>query len=92
MTARPGRAARALAVLDDRVDGDAHQPDRPGWDCRSCEQPWPCAPAKVRLGEAYAGDRPGLAVYMAGLYDQALAELQLWPASDVFARFVAWTR
>lgn len=92
MTTRPARAARAAAVLDDRVDGDDHQPDRPGWDCRCCEQPWPCAPAKVRLGEAYAGDRLGLAIYMGGLYDQALAELQLSPAPDVFARFVAWTR
>ncbi|RKN38436.1 hypothetical protein [Micromonospora endolithica] len=92
MTPRPARAARALAVLNDRVDGDAHQPSRPGWDCMGCGQDWPCAPAKVRLGEAYGSDRVGLRVYMAGLYEQALDELLMWPAADVFTRFVLWAR
>lgn len=92
MTTRPGRVARALAVLDDRVDGDAHQPGRPGWDCHACAEPWPCAPAKVRLSEAYGRDRIGLRMYMAALYEQALDELLMWPAADVFARFVGWAR
>lgn len=92
MTARPGRAAHAIAVLDTRVNGHAHQPARPGWDCRCCDEPWPCAPAKVRLGEAYAGDQQGLAVYMAGLYGAAVDELPGIPSGLLYARLVSWTR
>lgn len=92
MTARPIRSARAAAVLPDRVDGDDHQPDRPEWDCLACQQPWPCPPGRVRLGEAYTGDRVGLAVYMAGQLDQAVTELAGATPRDLFDRFVSWTR
>ncbi|MEW2382309.1 hypothetical protein AB0873_09485 [Micromonospora sp. NPDC047707] len=92
MTARPARAARAAAVLDERIDGDAHQPSRPGWDCMGCGQAWPCAPAKVRLTEAYGPDRAGLTVYMGALYAQALDELRLFPAWELYGRFVVWAR
>ncbi|MEW2442761.1 hypothetical protein [Micromonospora marina] len=92
MTARPERGARALDRLDERIDHLPHQPARPAWDCRACYQPWPCPPAQVQLAEAYAGDRPGLSIYMASLYAAALNELTSVPAGLLYTQFVSWTR
>ena len=83
---------RAVEMLDERMDGDGHQPDRPGWDCRSCGQPWPCPPARVRLGEAYGRDRVGLGMYLGGLLFVAAAEIPAATPQELFERFVAWTR
>lgn len=91
-SARYVRAARAAAVLEERVDGDAHQPARPGWDCAACRQPWPCSPARVRLGEAYGGDRIGLAMYVGALLFAATAEIPTADPGDLYDRFVCWTR
>jgi hypothetical protein len=74
------------------MGANGHQPDRPGWDCRACGQPWPCSPARVQLGDAYGPDRAGLAIYMASLLDRAVVELPRPTPLELFERFVAWTR
>lgn len=45
---------------------------RPVWDCITCGQPWPCAPAKVLLAEEYVDDRSALLVYLASCMLDAL--------------------
>lgn len=72
--------------------GLRHSPLRPSWDCGTCGQPWPCPPARVELGERYAGDRVGLAVYVGMQLDHAAREMATADASDLYERFVSWTR
>lgn len=93
-TSRPGRAARAAAALEERLDGNPHTPHRPDWTCRTCDgdAPWPCSPARVRLAEAYLGDRLGLSMYMAELLAAALTEMATTSPAELFERFVTWTR
>lgn len=91
-TLRPGRLAHAVDVLGRRVD-QGHLPQRPSWQCTGCDQPWPCSPARVQLGEAYGLDRIGLAMYVATLLEQAAAEVdQHVTPRELYERFVAWTR
>lgn len=90
-TLRPARGARAVDALAERVD--QHLPQRPSWSCQSCDQLWPCSPARVQLGEAYGLDRVGLAMYLATLLDQAAAEIgEHVTPRELYERFVAWTR
>ncbi|WBB91638.1 hypothetical protein O7597_00910 [Verrucosispora sp. WMMC514] len=79
--------------------GDApHTPLRPMWCCRTCGQPWPCGPARLRLRAEYDGDRPGLSIYLAGLMHEAMRDLYHLNARDapapaaLFDRFLAWAR
>lgn len=75
------------------VDQEEHTPHRPDWLCRACGQEWPCAPAKVRLGEQYAHRRRiELALYMAAQLQDALAELPDDAGADLQTRFMAWIR
>lgn len=74
------------------VVGLRHPPLRPLWDCAECGEPWPCKPARVELGERYAGDRFGLAVYVGMQLDHAAREMATADAGDLYERFVAWTR
>ena len=69
-----------------------HPPLRPSWDCATCAQPWPCPPARVELGERYATDRIGLAVYVGMQLDHAARESPAADPGDLYERFVAWTR
>ncbi|WP_433459674.1 hypothetical protein [Micromonospora sp. CA-248212] len=91
--ARAAQGERAAAALDGRL-ADFHVPRRPEWTCRSCEQdtPWPCAPARVRLAEAYGRDRIGLSMYVGSLHAVAVIELPAIPAGELYERFVSWAR
>jgi hypothetical protein len=61
--------------------------------CAACGQPYPCSPARVKLGEAYAGDRVGLAVYMGMQLEHAAGEIGgTTPPKELWERFLAWTR
>lgn len=92
-TARPARAVRAVQALDERLDGNPHQPG-PAWTCRTCpgDVGWPCSPARTRLAEAYPGDWLGLSVYMGSLLTAALTEMPATPPAELHERFTAWTR
>lgn len=89
--AEQARGRQAVAVLDRRLDGK-HTPRRPQWDCDTCEQEWPCNPARVRLAEAYGRDRVGLAMYCGALHPVALAELPAAAPGELWERFVGWVR
>ncbi|RQX12230.1 hypothetical protein DDE19_29130 [Micromonospora ureilytica] len=91
--ARAAQGQRAAAVLPSRL-ADQHIPRRPEWTCRTCEQdtPWPCAPARVRLSEAYGRDRIGLSMYLGSLHAVVVAELPAVAAGELFERFVGWAR
>ncbi|MET8089474.1 hypothetical protein [Micromonospora sp. NPDC005220] len=91
--ARSAQGQRAAAVLASRL-ADQHLPRRPEWICGSCEQdtPWPCAPARVRLSEAYGRDRIGLSMYLGSLHAVVVTELPTVAAGELFERFVGWAR
>ncbi|WP_327041029.1 hypothetical protein OG400_27120 [Micromonospora ureilytica] len=91
LDAEHDRGRQAVAALDRRLGGQ-HTPRRPQWDCDTCEQAWPCDPARVRLGEAYGRDRVGLAMYCGALYPVASAELSGAAPGELWERLVGWTR
>lgn len=67
-----------------------HEPEKPSWDCDTCGQRWPCDPAREHL-TAYLG-RIALAVHMWERLDQASGDLRNVAPSELFERFLAWTR
>jgi hypothetical protein len=71
---------------------DAHEPQRPSWECACCGAAWPCAPAKTGWRERYEHDVVELSVQMAVLLGQAAGELPGASAHDLYLRFVEWTR
>lgn len=93
-TRRVLAAARRLTALTERVGVDLHLPVPGLWACDGCpdDAPWPCDTARAGMVRAYGPDRIGLAIFMAGLYLQALADLHTEPHDELYDRFVAWTR
>ena len=72
-----------------------HPPRRPGFDCASCGQPWPCAPAKVLLCEEYVGNRPALFVYLAGYLSDAINDSYSGfgpQPAKLYDRMIGWAR
>jgi hypothetical protein len=67
-----------------------HEPQKPSWDCGTCGKPWPCDPAREHMA-AYLG-RVALAVYMCQRLDEAAGDLRNVPPSELFERFLSWTR
>ena len=65
-----------------------HVWQRPSWQCRACDEAWPCPPAKVAL--TAGADRVSLAMYMWGNLDQAVADLPRRSPAELFDRFVGW--
>ncbi len=70
-----------------------HLPRRPSWDCACCQQPWPCAPAKVDMAEEFVDNRISLVLYLSGQMTDAvndyLATKQPMPP-DLYDRFLGW--
>ena len=71
------------------ADGE-HVAERPSWDCRVCGKAWPCDPAREAL--LIEMDRVALAIYMWLNLEEAVLETSLGPASELFERFIRWTR
>lgn len=69
--------------------GKEHTADRPSWDCRACDKPWPCDPAREAL--ATEMDRVALAIFMWLNFEEAADHLTNSPAGELFERFIAWT-
>lgn len=76
-----------------------HRVRRPHWNCATCGDPYPCAPARTALTDLYAQDLPGLAMLMASDLHEAIKDLwRLHPdgppetVHELFDRFVGWTR
>jgi hypothetical protein len=56
-----------------------HIAARPSWDCRLCLKPWPCDPVER-------------SVLMWVYLEVAAEEIRSMPLSEIFARFISWTR
>jgi hypothetical protein len=66
---------------------------RPSWDCRTCEQSWPCPPAKESLLDEFQYFPSVLAIYMYGQMTAAFDDLTAsgqTPPPDLFERFLSW--
>ncbi|WBB82143.1 hypothetical protein O7606_12690 [Micromonospora sp. WMMD882] len=80
-----------------RVEGE-HLPARPGWLCRNCGHPWPCAQAKGTLLVEYEGSGVGLSLYLAACLHTAIDDLRHLNGADaggcsgLFDRFMGWIR
>jgi hypothetical protein len=70
-----------------------HPAARPAWDCATCGQPWPCAPAKEALLAEFAGFPTGLQIYLAGCLGEAIEALTAHgapPPAGLRERFLTW--
>lgn len=67
-----------------------HRPHRPSWDCLACGRPWPCDPA--REGLAARLDRIALAMCMWDELESAAGDMPTAAPSELFERFISWTR
>lgn len=66
-----------------------HEPVRPLWQCGTCDEPWPCEPAKKRLRLEQPGS---LAVYLGTQLTHACADLPHLDPRAAHERFLGWTR
>jgi hypothetical protein len=87
-----GQAVRALRSAGWQVAVmPPHSPSRPGWVCRPCGADWPCAQARVTLGDQYAGERPRPELLRLMSYRMARAATDLGvPPERLRIRFVGW--
>ncbi|MFI2710255.1 flavin reductase [Micromonospora sp. NPDC018662] len=74
-----------------------HAPVKPLWFCAACANPWPCGPARLELAAQYAGEPKWLAVDMAELLHEAIADLTRLNAEPpdgvaMYGRFLGWVR
>ena len=70
-----------------------HRADRPSWYCVICDQPWPCAPAKVELAEEFLNDRVSGTIYLAMCMHDAIDDnfYRAGPApAELWNRFLGW--
>lgn len=72
------------------VTGPEHVPTRPSWDCRSCDRPWPCDPAREHLATTHT--RTWVAVYAASQMGDAILDLPTATPAELYERFIRWTR
>ena len=70
--------------------GTAHQPDRPSWDCRACDKPWPCDPAREQLTQTYG--RKTLSIFAVDRLSEAARDIPTMTPAELYERFLAWTR
>jgi hypothetical protein len=72
------------------LPGAEHQPAQPSWDCKACDEPWPCDPARERLTLLYS--RTNLAIVMVDRLLEAARDVPTMQPAEAFDRFLAWTR
>jgi hypothetical protein len=70
-----------------------HLAERPSWYCRVCEQPWPCAVAKVDLAEQFARRPTELTLYMSANMYEAIEDMRAasrGSPAGLSERFLHW--
>lgn len=72
-----------------------HTPERPGWVCRHCWEPWPCAPRRELLREEAMTDSTSTILYLANQYWFAIEDSIEFPVSgpsplNLRTRFIGW--
>ncbi|GAA2623019.1 hypothetical protein GCM10010436_29400 [Paractinoplanes durhamensis] len=77
------------------VDRTEHLHGRPDWDCRTCQQPWPCANAKANLLVEFRKFPSVLTIYLSAQMYDAMGDLtshgEPMP-TDLYDRFLTWAR
>lgn len=82
-------------AVDRVTEACAHLPLRPGWNCRDCGLPWPCAVKRAALSVEFRHDRTALVVYLAVCLTDAIDDFGRpgrEPVGDLFERFLGWAR
>jgi len=70
-----------------------HLAERPSWDCRVCQQPWPCAVAKVDLATEYLQRPTALTFYLSTYLYQAIEDMRTTTRGSpagLTERFLHW--
>ena len=92
LTATGGRLGTPMTTTIQLVE---HLHARPDWECRICQQPWPCANAKTSLLSEFRGCPSVLTIYLFSQMYVALDDLTSHgePApDDLYERFMSWSR
>ncbi|MFG1602427.1 hypothetical protein [Actinoplanes sp. NPDC049265] len=66
---------------------------RPSWDCRTCQQPWPCPTAREAMLDEFQQFPSVLIVYMHSQMTAAFLDMTASgqsPPADLFERFLYW--
>ncbi|GIE35367.1 hypothetical protein Ait01nite_084120 [Actinoplanes italicus] len=71
--------------------GADHQADPAGYDCRACEKPWPCDPAREYLLST-TPDPVQLNMRLWLELETAAGVLRHEPPAELFERFLKWAR
>jgi hypothetical protein len=70
-----------------------HMAVRPSWNCRVCDDPWPCATAKTALTEEYQSFPSLLFLFLVSTYQEARETFGYSDRpADLFERFVGWAQ
>ena len=72
---------------------ERHLGERPGWTCRVCGDPWPCADARRELRVEFQWFPSVFKIYMMGQMADAAADLEpggAGPSPAMYERFLAW--
>lgn len=69
---------------------EEHLPQRPSWECRKCELPWPCSPAKKNMHMSTGAVT--LAVLMWGYLEDFSIDAGPGPFDGAYERFMGWVR
>ncbi|GIF02917.1 hypothetical protein [Actinoplanes siamensis] len=69
-----------------------HLHDRPGWNCRICGRPWPCATAKTNLLYEYRAFPSLLRIYLSAQMYDAIEDMVTDEGIplNLYERFLAW--
>ena len=91
--ARPeagGRLGVPMTTMTARLE---HVNERPAWDCRVCQQPWPCTKARNKLLTEFRGFPSVLRIYLSTQMYDALGDLPPHRGhnpSEFYERFLSW--
>jgi hypothetical protein len=73
------------------VTGAGHQPERPGWTCAACGEPWPCPDRRASMmAGTWTAVLRGLT--MARYFPDALADRPPVEAGALWRRMFLWIR
>lgn len=66
-----------------------HEARRPVWLCEVCDEPWPCAEARVELAKVHS--RTIVTVLMWAYFLMAAEDMPTMPAKPLHDQFIRWT-
>jgi hypothetical protein len=69
-----------------------HQPSRPSWRCTGCDSDWPCPRRRKELLDENTDSTVPLALFMAGYFQDALADHPTVLVGNLYLRFFGWVR